>query len=115
MKRNIREILSLNKLERLIMEYFIRHISAGEIIAVLDLKEEVKKRVRQGETDLTSEVEDAIIMRELYITLALLARRGFLEYRNGAYKLAVWIVDLIRAKKRGLHPGVYKSIQELID
>lgn len=115
MGRDIREILGLSKLERLVMEYFLRQISAGEIIAVLDLKEEVKKRAKQGETDLISEIEDAIIVRELYIVLALLVKRGFLEYRNGAYKLAKWIIDQIKAKKGSLYPGVYKSIQDLIE
>lgn len=114
-KRSIREILSLNKLEKLIMDYFIRHISTGEIIALLDLKEEVKKRIRQGETDLVSEPEDAIIIREIQIAIAMLARRGFLDYRNGVYRLADWIIDIIKIKKGSLYPGIPKSLQELLD
>lgn len=114
-KRSLREVLQLSKLERLVMEYFLKHISAGDIIAVLDLKEEVKKRVKNGETDLVSELEDAIIVRELYIALALLVKKGFLEYANGAYKLPKWIIDVIKAKKGGLHPGVSKDLSELLD
>lgn len=114
-KRNIREILQLGKLERLVMEYFIRHISAGDIVAVLDLKEEVKRRMKMGEIDLASELEDAIIIRELYVKLALLVKDGFLEYKNGAYRLAQWVVDIIKAKKGGLYPGTPKNLEELID
>lgn len=114
-KRSLREMLTLNKLERLVMEYFLRHISAGEIIAALDLKEEIKKRARQGETDLVSELEDAIIVRELYIAMAMLVKRGFLEYRNGVYRLADWIIDIIKAKRGSLQPGVPKPLQDLLD
>lgn len=115
MSRSIKEVQTLSKLERLIIEYFIRHISAGEIIAVLDLKEEVKKRVKQGESDLIGEIEDAIIVKELYITMAMLVRKGFLNYRNGVYKLADWIINIIKAKKGGLYPGIQKSLNELLD
>jgi hypothetical protein len=114
-ERIIREILSLNKLERIIMEYFIKHISAGEIIAALDIKEEVKKRAKQGETDIVSELEDAIILREVNVAMALLANKGFLEYKNGVYKLAPWIIEIIKTKKGGLYPGQPKSLKELLD
>ena len=87
--RSIRDVLFLSKLERIIMEYFIRHISAGEIIAALDIKEEIKKRVKQGETDIVSELEDAILLREINIAMALLANKGFLEYKNGVYKFCL--------------------------
>jgi len=113
--RSIRDILSLSKLERIIMEYFIRHISAGEIIAALDIKEEIKKRAKQGETDIVSELDDTIILREVSIAMALLASRGFLEYRAGVYKLAPWIIEVIRAKKKGLYPGQPKSLRELLE
>jgi len=113
--RSIREILSLSKLERIIMEYFIRHISAGEIIAALDIKEEIKKRAKQGEIDIVSELDDTIILREVSIAMALLASRGFLEYSSGAYKLAPWIIEVIRAKKKGLYPGQPKSLRELLE
>ena len=113
--RSIRDILSLSKLERIIMEYFVRHISAGEIIAALDIKEEIKKRAKQGETDIVSELDDTIILREVSIAMALLASRGFLEYRAGVYKLAPWIIEVIRAKKKGLYPGQPKSLRELLE
>jgi hypothetical protein len=113
--RSIREILSLSKLERIIMEYFIRHISAGEIIAALDIKEEIKKRAKQGEIDIVSELDDTIILREVSIAMALLASRGFLEYSSGVYKLAPWIIEVIRAKKKGLYPGQPKSLRELLE
>lgn len=113
--RSIRDILSLSKLERIIMEYFVRHISAGEIIAALDIKEEIKKRAKQGEIDIVSELDDTIILREVSIAMALLASRGFLEYRAGVYKLAPWIIEVIRAKKKGLYPGQPKSLRELLE
>jgi hypothetical protein len=97
------------------MEYFVRHISAGEIIAALDIKEEIKKRAKQGETDIVSELDDTIILREVSIAMALLASRGFLEYRAGVYKLAPWIIEVIRAKKKGLYPGQPKSLRELLE
>ncbi|MEM0217985.1 MAG: hypothetical protein QW123_00900 [Desulfurococcaceae archaeon] len=113
--RSLEDVLRLGKLERLIMEYFIRHISAGDIIAVLDLKEEVKKRARMGEVDLVSELDDAFIVKELYVKLALLVKDGFLEYRNGVYRLPQWIIDIIKSKKGGLYPGVPKSLEELLN
>jgi hypothetical protein len=114
-ERSIRELLNLSKLERLIMEYFLKHISVGEVVAVLDIKEEVKRRAKQGETGLVDELEDAIIAREVYVALAMLVKNGFLEYRNGVYKLAQWIIDVIKAKKGGLYPGTPKSLSELLD
>ncbi len=114
-RRSIREILLLSKLERIIMEYFIKHISAGEIIAALDIKEEIKKKAKQGETDIVSEIEDAILLREINIAMALLANKGFLEYKNGVYKLAPWIIEIVKVRKGGLYPGQPKSLKELLD
>lgn len=114
-RKDMRDLMKLGKLERLIMEYFLRHISAGEIIAIIDLREEVKKRVRSGETDLVSELDDAVIEKELHVKLALLVMEGYLESRNGVYRLAQWIIDALRAKKHRLMPGVPKNIEELLD
>lgn len=114
-KRSIKEISSLNKLEKLIIDYFLKHISAGEIIAILDLKEDVKKRIKQGEVDFVSEAEDAIIVREIQISLAMLVKKGFLEYRNGVYRLADWIIDTVKNKKGSLYPGISKPLQDLLD
>lgn len=113
-ERNPREILRLRKLERLVMEYFIQHISVGELIAILDLKEEVKKKTRLGETDLVSELEDPIIVRELYLAIAMLVKNGFLEYRNGAYRLPDWLIKVIKNKKGSLMPGIPKSLRDII-
>lgn len=110
----IEKMRNLNKRERLIMDYFTRQISAGEIIAVLDLKEEVKKRVKMGETDLVAELDDAVITRDIYIDLALLVKQGLLEYRNGVYKLPQSIIDIIRQKKKRATPGILKSLNELL-
>lgn len=113
--RSLREVLGMSRLEQVIMEYFIRHISAGEIIAVLDLKEEVKKRIKQGEKDIVSEPEEAVIVREIYITLASLVKRGFLVYNNGAYRLSDWIIEIIKKKMGSLQPGRPKPIEKLFD
>ncbi|MEM1629020.1 MAG: hypothetical protein QXP02_02375 [Desulfurococcaceae archaeon] len=113
--RSIREILGLSKLERVIMEYFIRHISVGEIIALIDLKEEIKKRIKDGEEDIVRERDDILIAKEIDITMALLVKKGFLVYRNGVYSLSQWIIDIIKSKKGGLYPGMAKSINELLD
>lgn len=114
-RKDMRDLMKLGKLERLIMEYFLRHISAGEIIAIIDLREEVKKRVRSGETNLVSELDDAVIEKELHVKLALLVMEGYLESRNGVYRLAQWIIDALKAKKHRLMPGVPKNIEELLD
>ena len=113
--RDIRELITLSKLEKLVVEYFLRHVSAGEIIAVLDLKEEVKKRARQGEKDLVSELEDAIIIKELYVILAMLVKNGYLEYKNGVYRLSQWIINYIKARKSVFYPGLIKSIKDIIN
>lgn len=34
----------MNSVEKTIMEYFLKNISVGEIVAVIDLREEVKKK-----------------------------------------------------------------------
>ncbi len=113
--RSLREILGLSRLERLVVEYFIKHISAGEIIAVLDLKEEVKKRLSMGETDLVSEAEDAVIVRELYIALASLVKKDFLVYNNGVYRLSDWIIQEIKSKLGSLQPGKSKPLEKILE
>ncbi|MEM4718045.1 MAG: hypothetical protein QXE81_04715 [Desulfurococcaceae archaeon] len=110
----IEKVKSLNKRERIILDYFARHISAGEIIAVLDLKEEIKKRVKMGEVDLVIELDDSVITRDIYIDLALLVKQGLLEYRNGVYKLPQPLIDIIKQKKKRATPGVLKSLNELL-
>jgi hypothetical protein len=113
--RSLKELLSLGKLEKLVMEYFLKHISAGEIVAILDLKEEVKKRLSLGEQGLVSEPEDAVIVRELYVTLASLIKRGFLVYNNGVYRLSDWIISALKSKLGGLYPGRSKPIEKLVE
>lgn len=113
-KKSLKDLIKLGRLERLIMEYFLKHVSAGEIIAIIDLREEVKKRVRAGDTDLVSELDDAVIEKELHVKLALLVMEGYLESRNGAYRLAQWILDELKSKKHKLAPGVPKNIEDLL-
>jgi len=114
-QEGIAELRRLNKLESLVLSYFLRHISVGEIIAVIDLREEVKKRLREGERDIVSETEDVLIEREILLTIAQLVRKNILTYRNGAYSLSKWLMELVRSKFGGLNPGVSKPIEKLLE
>lgn len=113
-EKNVDLLRDLDKRKKLIMEYFLRNISVGDIIAVVDLKEEIKKRVRQGEKDLVGELDDAIITRELLIDIDYLIRKGLVEHREGVYKLSNWLIEEIKKRKKRASPGVVKSIQDLL-
>ncbi|MEM0377801.1 MAG: hypothetical protein QXP68_01215 [Thermosphaera sp.] len=112
-ERDIRELLALNNIEKLIMEYFLRNISVGEIIAILDLREEVKKRIKTGELQY-SDTDDAVIERELLTIITSLIRRGFLEYNMGVFNLAEWIREYLRKKYKSLETGVSKSLEKIV-
>ncbi len=83
--RRLKDIEKLGKLEKLIMKYFLTHISVGEIIAVIDIREEVK---RLRDPELVPEFDDVII--EFHVTKALdrLVEQGYLEHSGGVYNLA---------------------------
>jgi len=107
----LRNILRLPKLERLIMEYFLKHISAGEIIVLIDLREEIK---RLRDPDLVPEFDDVIIELEVGKAITRLLRKGFLEYASGCYNLAPQLRDELRKKIGGLKPGFSKNLEDLI-
>jgi len=111
-KPDFKDILQLPKLERLIMEYFIKHISVGEIIAVLELRDEVK---RLKDPELVPELDDVVIEMEIGKALARLVEKGFLEHVAGCYSLAPHLRAKISEKFGGLHPGVPKDLSKLID
>ncbi|MET1160569.1 MAG: hypothetical protein ABWW65_06360 [Thermoprotei archaeon] len=110
-KPDFKDILSLNKLERLIMEYFLKHISVGEIIAVIELREEVKRR---RDPELVPEFDDAIIEIEINKALARLVEKGFLEHIGGCYNLAEHLRKKLIEKLGSLNPGISKDLNKLI-
>ncbi len=111
-KPGFKDVLSLSKLERLIMEYFIKHISAGEIITVIELRDEIK---RLRDPDLVPEFDDIIIELEINKAIARLIEKGFLEHTGGCYNLAEHLRKKIREKYGELYPGRSKDLNELIE
>ncbi len=105
--RSLRDIEKLGKLERLIMKYFLTHISVGEIIAVIDIREEVK---RLKDPELVPEIDDVII--EYHVTHALdrLVEQGYLEHSGGVYNLAESIRREL-LEKNMWHPGRRPNIK----
>ncbi len=106
-----RDILKLGGLERFIMNYFLKHISAGEIVAIIEMREEIKRHRR---TDLVPEIDDVIIEMEISKALSRLVRKGFLEYSSGCYNLAPEIRDAIKKKYGEYKPGIEKRVEDLI-
>jgi len=110
-KPSIRDILALSKLERLIMIYFLRHISAGEIITVIEIRDEIK---RSNDPELVPEFDDIIIELEINKAIARLVEKGFLEHKSGCYSLAEHIREEIMKKYGGLYPGRPKKIEDFL-
>ncbi|ADI31564.1 PolB1-binding protein PBP2 family protein [Staphylothermus hellenicus] len=110
-KPSLKDILKLPKLERLVMDYFLKHISVGEIIAIIELREEVK---RLRDPDLVPEFDDVIIELEIGRAINKLLRNNFLEYRSGCYNLAPHLREELKKKLGELRPGFPKHLEELI-
>ncbi|ABN69480.1 hypothetical protein Smar_0368 [Staphylothermus marinus F1] len=110
-KPSLKDILKLSKLERLVMDYFLKHISVGEIIAIIELREEVK---RLRDPDLVPEFDDVIIELEIGRAINRLLRDNFLEYRSGCYNLASHLREELKKKLGELRPGFSKNLEELI-
>ncbi|HEC96249.1 MAG TPA: hypothetical protein ENI59_01050 [Euryarchaeota archaeon] len=110
-KPTLRDILRLGKLERLVMNYFLKHISAGEIIAIIELREEIK---RLRDPELVPEFDDVIIELEIGKAINKLLREGFIEYRSGCYNLAKHLREELKKKLGDLKPGFSKNIEELV-
>jgi len=111
-KPDFKDILKLSKLERLIMEYFIKHVSVGEIIAVFELRDEVK---RLKDPELVPEFDDVVIEMEISRALARLIEKGFLERGSGCYNLAPHLRAKLIEKFGGLNPGFPKDWKKLVE
>jgi hypothetical protein len=111
-KPSFKDILKLSKLERLVMDYFLKHISVGEIIAVIELREEIK---RLRDPELVPEFDDVVIEFELNKALARLVEKGFLEHVGGCYNLAEHLRKELIRKLGGLNPGISKDLGKLMD
>lgn len=83
-KPTLKDIERLPKLERIVMNYFMKHISVGEIIAIVELRELIKSMNDPG---LDIERDDIIIERAITKALASLVEKGFLEHAEGCYNL----------------------------
>ncbi len=93
---SLRSIEGLSKLHRLIMEYFIKNISVGELIAIIELRELAKSSKNR---EIVGEVDDAIIERNISKALSELVQAGFLERAEGVYNLASRLRSELRKRK----------------
>lgn len=109
-KPGFEEARKLSKLERLVFEYFVKHISVGEIAAVMELKDEVK---RLKDPELVPELDDVVIEFEINKALARLVERGFLEHTTGCYNLAEHLRRRIIERRGSLDPGFSKNFEGL--
>ncbi|MCI4461436.1 MAG: hypothetical protein JHC12_00525 [Thermogladius sp.] len=109
----LRDILGMGRLERIVMEYFVKNISVGEIIALIELREEVKRRVARGERDLVPELDDVVIEREISRTISKLISAGYLEYKGGVYNLSKPLIEELKRRFNRLDPGVPKNLENL--
>lgn len=97
-KPSFEDIKKLPKLHRLIMDYFLKYISAGELVAIIEIREQVKM---SRDPELVPEFDDIIIEREISRALAYLVEHGFLEHKEGCYNLAEHFREEL--KKRGIY------------
>lgn len=105
-------VRELTKLEKLVLDYFIRHISVGEIIAVIDLREEVK---RLRDPEMVSEFDDPVIEMEINKAIARLVEKGYLERATGCFNLCERLRRRIIEKYGSLKPGEPKPLNDIID
>ena len=108
----VKDILSLPKLERLIMDYFLKHISAGEIISVIEIREEIK---RLKDPDLVPEFDDVIIELTVNRAIARLVRKKFLVHESGCYNVNERIREEIKKAYGELRPGFSKDVYEILE
>ncbi len=108
----VKDILSLPKLERLIMEYFLKHISAGEIISVIEIREEIK---RLRDPELVPEFDDVIIELTVNRAIARLVNKKFLVHESGCYNVNERIREEIKKAYGELRPGFSKDIYEILE
>lgn len=79
------DIKKLPKLHQLVMDYFMKYISVGEVIAIIELREQIKAL---KDPDLVPEFDDVVIEIHISRALADLVEKGFLERAEGVYNLA---------------------------
>ncbi len=94
----LEDVKKLPKLHRLIMDYFIKYISAGELVAIIEIREQVKTL---RDPDLVPEFDDIIIEREISRALMYLVEHNYLEHREGCYNLAEHLREEL--KEKGLY------------
>jgi len=96
-KPTLEDIEKLPKLEKIIMEYFLKHISVGEIAALIDIRETIKNL---NDPEINIEKDDVVIELAVSRALARLVEEGFLEHVGGCYNLATHLrEELIKKKK----------------
>ncbi len=94
-KPSLKDIEKLSKLEKIIMDYFMKYISVGEIIALVELREILKNL---DSSEINIEKDDVIIEITISKTLANLVEKGFLEHEEGCYNLASHLREELKKK-----------------
>ena len=93
---NLKDIKKLPKLHQLVMDYFIKYISVGEVVAIIELREQIKAL---RDPDLVPEFDDVIIEIHISRALADLVEKGFLERAEGVYNLAPQLREELKQRK----------------
>ena len=93
---SLRDIKKLPKLHQLVMDYFIKYISVGEVVAIIELREQIKAL---RDPDLVPEFDDVIIEIHISRALADLVEKGFLERAEGVYNLAPQLREELKQRK----------------
>ncbi len=93
----LEDINKLPKLHRLIMNYFMKYISVGELIAIIELREQVKSL---KDPELVPEFDDIIIEREISRAIAYLVEHGYLEHGEGCYNLPEHLREELKKEKK---------------
>jgi len=93
---SLRDIKKLPKLHQLVMDYFIKYISVGEVVAIIELREQIKAL---RDPDLVPEFDDVIIEIHISRALADLVEKGFLKRAEGVYNLAPQLREELKQRK----------------
>jgi len=93
---NLKDIKKLPKLHQLVMDYFIKYISVGEVVAIIELREQIKAL---RDPDLVPEFDDVVIEIHISRALADLVEKGFLERAEGVYNLAPQLREELKQRK----------------
>ncbi len=93
----LEDINKLPKLHRLIMNYFMKYISVGELVAIIELREQVKSL---KDPELVPELDDIIIEREISKAIAYLVEHRYLEHGEGCYNLAEHLREELKKEKK---------------